>query len=579
MSGRMAAGSTVLRAVLAAAVLWLVLIQPNHPHALGWGALRMFPLELPVILLGLVALPGRALLTTVLRALLVAVLMVLVVAKLADFATFVAYGRAFNLLADAPLIHAAWMLGSGSIGVLPASAAVLGGLLALGLLGWALWWATGVWAHLHLSRWRVPAALALVPAAVLAVGEIGQAMRAWNLPAAPPGSAFTARVAVERTLFYRAALRDYEEFRREAAADVFAAAPPQRVLDLIGDVDVLIMYVESYGRSSFLNPLYSGTHPATLAAIEERLADRGLAMRSAFLTAPMRGGQSWLAHGSIATGLWIDNQRRNAAMLASPRRTLFHFAQGSGFDTAAVMPAITMDWPEGGFFGFDTILAATELGYAGEPFNWVTMPDQFTLKSMDRKLRQGRPGVDRPPLFAQVALISSHAPWTPVPELIDWDAITDGTEFNEMARAGDPPEVVWRDHDRVREQFRLAVDYALQVVGSYAERHADEPPLMIVLGDHEPAPFVAGVDSYDVPIHLIGPAHLVERAAEWGWEPGLLPSPDAPVWRMDRFRDRFLALFSTAQPQAGAVTASRALAEGEGTGALAGAPQFREVQR
>ncbi|MGY6411216.1 MAG: sulfatase [Alkalilacustris sp.] len=568
----------VVRAALAAAVLWLVLIQPNHPAALTWGALRMFPLELPVILMGLVALPPAGRVTAALRGLLVAALTVLVLTKLADFATFVAYGRAFNLLVDAPLIHAAWMLGSGSIGTVAAALAVAGALGALALLGWSLWWATGVWAAVQGPVLRRTAAFAVVPAALLATAEIGQAMRAWSLPANPPGAAFTARVALERAIFYREALRDIEEFKRKAAADPFAALPPGQVLDQIGDTDVLLIYVESYGRSSFLNPLYSGTHPVTLAAIEERLAERGLAMRSAFLTAPMRGGQSWLAHGTIATGLWIDNQRRNAVMLTSPRRTLFHFAQGAGFDTAAVMPAITMDWPESAFFGFDTILAAADLGYAGEPFNWVTMPDQFTLKSMDRKLRQGRPGVERAPLFAQIALISSHAPWTPVPELVDWDTISDGTEFNEMARAGDPPEVVWRDHDRVREQFRLAVDYTLQVVGSFAERHADDPPLMIVLGDHEPAPFVAGVDSYDVPVHLIGPVHLVERAADWGWEAGLLPSDDAPVWRMDVFRDRFLALFSSAEPVGGAETAARALTLG-GSGALAGTPHAMEVQR
>ena len=29
----------------------------------------------------------------------------------------------------------------------------------------------------------------------------------------------------------------------------------------------------------------------------------------------------------------------------------------------------------------------------------------------------------------------------------------------------------------------------------------------------------------------------------WGWQPGLRPAPDAPVWRMDAFRDRFLSAF------------------------------------
>ena len=536
--------------VLAAAVLWLVLIQPNHPAALTWGALGMFPLEWPVLLLGLLALPARGPLVTGVRVAIVAVLMLLIVAKLADFATFTAFLRPFNLLVDLHLVHAAWILGSGSLGVPLAAAAVAGVALALATVAALIWWAVGTWLRLTPRPvWRGAAAVVMLPAAALAVAEIGQAMRAWSMPVAPPGAAFTARVGVERAIFYRAALQDMEEFRREAAADPFAATDPDGLLDRIGATDVLIVYIESYGRSSFLNPLYAPTHTATLAAAEADLGAAGLAMRSAFLTAPIVGGQSWLAHGTVASGIRTDNQRRYQALLASPRRTLFHYAQAAGFHTAAVMPAITMAWPEADFFGFDTVLPAAALGYRGDPFNWVTMPDQFTMTALDRLLRQGEPGIERPPLFAQVALISSHAPWVPVPHLIDWDAVGDGTEFNAMANSDDPPEVVWRDHDRVRDQFRLAVDYALQVVGSYAGRHADRPPLMVVMGDHEPAPFVSQVPGYDVPVYLIGPPELVDKAAAWGWSPGLLPGPEAPVWPMEAFRDRFLAAFSTAAPE------------------------------
>jgi energy-converting hydrogenase Eha subunit A len=543
------AGTARAKLALAALVLHLVLIQPNHPAAMTWGALVMFPLELPVILLGLVALPPGARATTLLRAALVALLMLIAVAKLADYATFTAFNRGFNLLVDVHLIHAAWMLGSGSIGVVPAALTVALAAAGLGLGGWLVWWSTGQWAALAPGVWlRGGAAAMLVPAGALMVGEIGHALRAWQMPVSAPGAAFTARVGYERVVFYRAALADLEEFRREAAQDPFAGADPDRLFDRIGAHDVLLVFVESYGRSSFLNPLYIDTHTGTLAEYEARLDARGLAMRSAFLTAPMVGGQSWLAHGAVASGLWTDNQRRYQALLASGRRTLFHYAQAAGFHTAAIMPAIVMGWPEADFFGFDAIHVAADLGYEGERFNWVTMPDQFTMKAFDRLERQGRAGVDRPPLFAQIALISSHAPWVPVPELIDWDAIGDGTVFNEVATSGDPPEVVWRDHDRVRDQFRQAVDYSLQVVGAYAERHADDPPLMIVLGDHEPAPFVSGVDGFDVPIHIIGPPDVVARIDGWGWDAGLLPGPDAPVWRMDAFRDRFLDAFSSAEP-------------------------------
>jgi hypothetical protein len=163
---------------------------------------------------------------------------------------------------------------------------------------------------------------------------------------------------------------------------------------------------------------------------------------------------------------------------------------------------------------------------------------------MDRLLRENR--ADDRPLFIQMATGTSHAPWVPVPELVDWERIGDGRIFDAVAASGDPPDVVWRDRDRVRAQYRLAVDYALRTVLAYAARHADDPPLMLVLGDHQAAGFVALDDRPHVPIHVLGPAHLVERAAaEWGLSPGLIPSETAPVIAMDRMRDRILGTFTS----------------------------------
>jgi hypothetical protein len=36
---------------------------------------------------------------------------------------------------------------------------------------------------------------------------------------------------------------------------------------------------------------------------------------------------------------------------------------------------------------------------------------------------------------------------------------------------------------------------------------------------------------------------VVDRIDQWGWQEGLKPGLQAPVWRMDAFRDRFLATF------------------------------------
>lgn len=530
----------VPRLVLAALVLHLVLVQPNHPAALTWQAPLLVPLELPVILLTLMAVRGRV--ATTLRLAITGTLTLLAVLKTADFAMSAALARGFNPVADLALIEAGLRLLAGTIGPLAAGIAALGAALAAVGIAVALWWATGVWAAVAVppGLTRVAAGTGALAFAVLATLEIGQALGRWSLPVTPPGAAFTARVGLERIALARETLADLRAFRTAAVQDPYAGVP--HLLDGI-DRDVLVVFVESYGRTSLDTAFYAERHRATLRRNAAQLERRGLSMVSGLLEAPTRGGQSWLSHATFANGLWIDDQARYGAALASGRETLFHVAGRSGFHTAAVMPQITLDWPESAVMGFETILAADDLGYEGAAFNWVTMPDQFTFTALDRLLRT--PETERP-VFAQLALGSSHAPWVPVPDLVDWDAIEDGRIFNAMAAGGDPPEEVWRDRDRVRRQYRAAIDYALSTVFSYAARHAEDPPLMIVLGDHQAADFVALDDRAQVPIHVIGPPDLVARVAAWNWTPGLIPDPDTGVIRMDRMRDRLIESFSSA---------------------------------
>mgnify|MGYP006278593457 CR=1 FL=1 len=527
----------------ATGLLHLVLIQPNHPDAMAWGALLVLPLELPALLLGLLALPHGGAASRALRAALAGTLTLIAALKLADHASFTALGRGFNPVADLALVSAALRLTAGSLGPVAAAALTAGLVLAVAALAAALWWATGVWARPQLPRRPALAAGAGALGAVgIAAAEIGHAMGRWSLPVAPPGAAFTARVGVERVRMARETLADLRAFAEAARADPYAGAAP--LFDRL-DRDLLVIFVESYGRASLDVPRYAPRTRATLGAAQAALEERGLAMRSGWLSAPTQGGQSWLSHATLATGLRIDGQTRYSAALASGRQTLYDLAGAAGLHAAAVMPAITLEWPEGIALGFETILAAEDLEYAGPPFNWVTMPDQYTLTALDRELRDGPDGR---PLVAQVALVSSHAPWVPVPELVPWEEVGDGAVFSDMARAGDPPEVVWRDRDRVRTQYGRAVDYALRTVFAWAARQGDDPPLLLVLGDHQAAPFVALEDRSDVPAHLIGPPDLVAQAAAWGWAEGLVPAPDAAVEGMEVMRDRLLAATSTGGP-------------------------------
>jgi hypothetical protein len=311
---------------------------------------------------------------------------------------------------------------------------------------------------------------------------------------------------------------------------------------------VLLLFVESYGRSALEEPFYARTTVPALEAFEVRLAARGLSAASGWLTSPTVGGQSWLATGTFSSGLWLPDQGRYDVAMQSARLTLARAFARAGYRTVAFKPAVTRPWPEGARLGFARVYAAADLGYAGEPYNWVTMPDQYTLSVMERGERR----TATRPLFAEVSLISSHSPWTPIaPVLEDWSSIGDGRVFSTWADEGDPPEVVWNDGELMRVQYGRAVDYVLGVLASYAAGFVDEGTLLIVVGDHQP-PFIAGDNTgRDVPIHVIsGDARLLAPFQSWGFTPGLRPSPDLPPKRMDAFRDFFLDAFSSAAADA-----------------------------
>ena len=340
------------------------------------------------------------------------------------------------------------------------------------------------------------------------------------------------------------ALAGMAAFEAAIAQDPFRTVPEEHLLARLGGADVLLMFVESYGRSALELPRYAGTLVPTLEAFEHRLAARGLGAASGWLTSPTVGGQSWLAHGTLQSGLWLGDQARYQALIQSERLTLTRAFARAGYRTIALKPAITRPWPEGERLGFERIYAAADLGYRGRPYNWVTMPDQYTLSVLE--LAQ-RVGAGRP-LFAEISLISSHAPWTPIaPVLEDWSALGDGSVFSTWADAGDPPEVVWRDPERVRKQYARAVDYVLRVLASYAANFGDARTLLILVGDHQAAPLITGENaSRDVPIHVItGDPDLLAPFLAWGFGAGMRPPPDAPPRRMDEFRDFFLAAFAT----------------------------------
>jgi phosphatidylglycerophosphate synthase len=516
------------------AAVWLGLAVAAAQGVPTAGALVRPPLE-ALALVGVALVPAPRVRTWLSR-LLGVLLAVLVVLALTDLGFRVVLDREFDPVGD-------WTyLGSG-VGVLGDSIGAGWARLAAGL---AVVAAVAVLIALAVATRRVVDVLATrrQPALRAAVGlaALGVVSTATGLPLASTG---TAALAVGEVRLVHADLADQHVFARDIAHDRYAdraASEPASLLAGLAGKDVLLVFVESYGRVAVQDTSYSVGVDRVLRTGSEQLRQAGYGMRSGFLTSPTFGGGSWLAHSSLQSGLWVDTQRRYRQLLGTDRLTLTSLFGAAGWHTVFDVPADTRDWPQGkAFYGFEQYADSRNVGYAGPSFGYAPVPDQYTLSWFQSTVLAGS---DRPPVFAEIDLVSSHHPWAPLPTMVPWDRVGDGSVYRSMPQTPTSQQV-FRDPAMVRTMYGRSIEYAWQALSSFLARYADPNLVVVVLGDHQPHSYVSGGHvGHDVPISLIAkdPA-VISRIAGWGWQEGLLPATDAPVWRMDTFRDRFLAAF------------------------------------
>lgn len=530
---------TALRAICATLVFmaigFLACAMPDYPEGFHPQAFARLPLEVPLVAIALLLVPRR--LALVIAALATLAVFLLFFLKLADVGVISAFQRRFNPYLDIKMMADGWNVLSGSVGKAGA-AAVIGAIAVLIALMLSLFW----WAALQLNRFAGQfRRIALVGFTLVLVVGLGLLAAGPRAGVADIAEMRVALYLQERLTLVSQSVSDIRAFEKQLEQ---GGAGQAATFGRIAGRDIVIIFVESYGRSAVEDPRYADVITPRLASVEQQLRAAGFSMASGWTRSPTVGGLSWLAHGTLMSGLWVDNQARYDLLMSSRWPSLNRLFGAAGWQTVAVMPAITMDWPESAYYGYDTILAAKDLGYRGKPFNWVTMPDQYTLSAFERLARLPARAAGKP-VMAEIALISSHAPWTPVPKLIDWASVGDGTVFNSQAESGDPPAVVWADRERVRRQYVETIDYTLQTLGDYVARFGEDA-VFVVLGDHQPASLITGPDaSRAVPVHIISmDAALVESFGSDGFKAGMTPDSAAPEGSMDRLRDSLIKRFN-----------------------------------
>ncbi|MFF5309727.1 sulfatase-like hydrolase/transferase [Streptomyces massasporeus] len=531
---------------LAAALVLGALLLPNTLPALKAVSFARIPAEAVIGAVVVLALPRRPrLVAAVLYGL---GLTVLTTVNLLDMGFNEYLGRGFNAALDWDLLPDAQAYVEDTLGGGVATAVTVGAVVLVLLMA-AVMVAATIRLTTVLARHRVRATKGALIAGTVWVTCSALGLTLFGGPIASERGAGALRVHAQRTV---ESLRDEAAFARQSKADTFGNTPPGELLPDLRGKDVIFTFIESYGRSAVEDPVMAPGVDRTLDASTAALEKAGFAARSGWLTSATYGGSSWLGHSTTMSGLWIDNQRRYRTVSAGDHLTLTKAFQKTGaWDTVGVMPGVQKGWPEEKWYGLDKLYDAFDLGYEGPKFSWSTMPDQYALEAFQRQVH----GKKRDkPLMSFVILTSSHQPWAPIPKMVGWDELGDGSVFDAIQKAGNKASDVITDTTKSREEYGKSIQYSVTSLTQWLERYGTDDTVLVFLGDHQPIARVSGNGAgRDVPVSIVAKdPKVLDKVADWKWTEGLKPDRDAPVWKMSSFRDRFLKAFgSTPRPSKG----------------------------
>ncbi len=310
----------------------------------------------------------------------------------------------------------------------------------------------------------------------------------------------------------------------EAGLNKALPPAPALVSDLgaLRGADVNLFFLESYGIVAFNNQEAYAQLKVARDALAVQIAASGQQVVSAYVRSTTFGGGSELAHVSLLSGVDTSDPSRHDLLITTKRPTLLHLFRERGYETHGFYPALTWDWPEKSFYGFEKFTDARDLGYQGPKLGYWSVPDQIAL-ALYQKLHpitdQSR---KRLTFFSS---ITSHMPFHPVPPYLrDWQQALSATPFDAAQLAGVAAQKV--DWFNMFPGYVAMLDYNYRWLAGFLAQPRARASFTIVLGDHQPAANVTGEGaSWDVPVHIISSNHdLLQRFVAQGFKPGLEPS-------------------------------------------------------
>ena len=442
-------GST--RLLLSVLLLLLVLLFPGHPKEFVPSTWLRFPLELPVLIVALLLVSQRA--GRWLSVAIVLALGLLLLLRLADLGSYLAFNRRFSPLLELHLVADGWNLASTTIGPLQATLIVLLTLIILVALAYLLYRCLLTISHAKGGSRKFVLFASILAGLVSAASLLAEKRFDFDGPA----EARLVPEYVSRVSNVQRSIADQRTFVKELERDSVLDSGEPKFAALAGR-DVILIFIESYGRGYLNAERFAPVAKKQLSDVEQIITAAGLHSRSGWMTSPIRGGRSWLAHATLQSGLNIDNQARFDRLVTTDRRSLSNLFQQAGWQSIGVMPAIQFAWPEGVWYSYQDLYTSTEMGYRGERFGYVTMPDQYTMAHFQNAIRAP---ADKP-VMAMLSLLTTHAPWTPLPNTLDWDSIGNGAVYDGSQRYGE--KISWKYRSLVQDMYTQSFEYTLNVL-------------------------------------------------------------------------------------------------------------------
>ncbi len=459
-------------------------------------------------------------------------LLLLVIGRYADVTAPALYGRPVNLYWDLPHV-------ANVTGMLVRAAPIWIATLAFAVIAGAL---LVLFLLLRAATSALDRGLDLAPvrAGALVVAGLVLAAWLWQLRTPPADNEGYVGKPVTATWISQAV-----QLKRALGAadtsDLPASPSFDASLGALARRDVMVVFLESYGRAADDRPELAADIANPRAQLEAAAKTAGFGTVSGFVTSPTFGGNSWLAHLSLLSGIEVRDPRRYSLLMTQARPSLGTPFGAAGYRRVGLLPGMKLDWPEGAFYRYDAILDERRLDYRGPEFGWWVIPDQYSLARFSAVELEPK---ERAPVFAVFANVNTHLPFAPVPPLqADWQRMLSPTPYDAAPLANaQAREPNWTD---MTQDYADSLRYTFGTLSGFVRMRGKRAPVMVILGDHQAAASVSGTHArWDVPVHVIAPpGPILDALLRDGFVEGMKPE-GASLMPMHELAPRLLAAFS-----------------------------------